>query len=74
MPAANTACCFLPQFAALEDGAAAAQQQMCALGEAGAALEARAAALEAAAAEAGGCIVTHQVGRWRAGRRRLDPV
>jgi hypothetical protein len=61
--------CLLPyvtrcwQVEALEQGAAEAQQQMAALGAAGAALEGRAAALEAATAEAGGCIATHQVTR-----------
>lgn len=52
----------MAQVAALEAAAARAQQQMALLGEAGAALEARAAALEAAAAESGGCLATHQVG------------
>jgi len=51
------------QVQALEQATGTAQQQMVALGEAGAALEVRAAALEAAAAEASGCLATHQVRR-----------
>jgi hypothetical protein len=46
---------------ALEEASTSAQQQIAALGEAGAALEGRAIALEAAAAETGGCITSHQV-------------
>lgn len=45
----------------MEAGLSSAQQQMVALGRAGAALETRAGALESAAAEASGCLATHQV-------------